>query len=70
MFKVWILAHGESTYATNGLTFDSVPDSVKYANDLMSRWFSAKEFAVLDVNEKNKGFLSIEYIKTNALAEG
>ena len=25
-YKVWVLAYGESTWATNGLEFDSVED--------------------------------------------
>jgi len=67
MYKVWILAAGETLWATNELDFDTVPDALAYANDPMSRWMGAKEFAILPKDDRFTGFLSHEIIEANKI---
>ena len=65
MYKVWILAVGETTWATNGLDFDTVPDANDYGIDLMSRWMGASKYAILPKDDQFTGFLSHEVIEVN-----
>ena len=67
-YKAWIKAVGESTYATNGLDFDSIDDAKSYASDLLSRWFGADTFAILPVNDKFSGFLSQDTIDRESVS--
>ena len=67
MYKVWILGVGESTYATNGLDFDTIDDANSYGNDLLSRWFGADIFKVLPKSDEFKGFLSQDVIDKNSV---
>ena len=70
MFKVWVLASGESTFATNGLEFDTIKESVSYAHNLMSRWYAVERFVVLPLNDKYSGFVSVDTAESNAVAQG
>lgn len=65
MYKVWCLATGENTYATNGLEFETVPEAEAYGHDLYSRWFGLEKWAVLPVDEKFTGFLSKDVVNEN-----
>lgn len=60
MYKVWVLAYGEINYATNGLEFNTIEDAIAYANDLLSRWFGAKEYAILPNNLTSYNFTQCE----------
>ena len=68
MYKVWVLGVGESTYATNGLEFNTVDDATKWGNDLLMRWFGADRFVVLPVDDKYTGFLDSTIAVSNAVA--
>ena len=61
-FKVWVLVSGESTWATNGLEFDSAIDAKKWGEGLFMRWFALKDFAVLPVKDEFKGYLTQDII--------
>jgi len=63
MYKVWVLAYGEKTWATNGLEFETAEDAGSYGRDLLSRWFGAKEFAVLPVSPEYVGYLSTDTVE-------
>lgn len=67
MYKVWILAYGETLWATNGLDFETVDDANSYASDLLSRWMGAKDFAILPKDDQFTGFLSHEIIEANKI---
>lgn len=54
-YKVWILAAGERTYATNAVEYDTQEAAENAARDLFNRWFSANEWAVLPA--KHIGYL-------------
>jgi hypothetical protein len=69
MYKVWCLASGERTYATNGLEFETVAEAETYGRDLYSRWMGLEKWAVLPVSDEHKGFLSIEYVNANQVVE-
>ena len=62
-FKVWVLAYGERTYATNGLSFDTIQEAVNYGKDLLSRWFGADKFSVLPDHPQFTGFLTPDIIQ-------
>jgi len=47
-FKVEVKPFGEAGYAPNGLSFVTVEDAETYARDLMSRWFGAETYRVVD----------------------
>ena len=70
MYKVWILGVGESTYATNGVDFDTVDEATSWANGLLDRWFGADKFAVLPKSDRYTGFLDIATIDNDAIAAG
>ena len=70
MYKVWILGVGESTYATNGVDFDTVDEATSWANDLLCRWFGADKFAILPKADEFAGFLSKDTVNDNALVTG
>jgi len=46
-YKVWVLGVGETTYATNGLLFDSIEDARAWGDGLLMRWFGAECYVVL-----------------------
>jgi hypothetical protein len=46
-FKVEILAVGETKFVANALRFGTDQEGKDYGNDLLSRWFGAKEFRVV-----------------------
>ena len=68
MFKVWVLGVGETTYATNGLDFNTIGEAKEYGNDLLSRWFGADRFVVLPVSDKFVGYLSQDVIDQNSVS--
>ena len=61
-YKVWILAVGENSWATNGLKFKSVELAQEYGRDLLSRWYGADRFAVLPLTDNFTGHLSHETV--------
>ena len=63
MYKVWVHAYGEKTWATNSLEFETASEARDYGNNLLSRWLGAKSFEVLP-NEFT-GFLSEDVIEAN-----
>ena len=65
-FKVWVLAAGESTYATNGVEHDSEEDAISAAENLFMRWFAANDWAVLLVGPT--GYLSADEIGAKHVA--
>lgn len=65
LYKVWILAYGETTWATNQLDFETFDEAKSYAVDLLCRWMGAKEFAILPKDDQFTGFLSHEIIEAN-----
>ena len=67
MFKIWILAYGESTYATNGLDFPTIEEAQEYGHNLLSRWYGAEKFAVLPQDDKFIGHLDKDTVKNNAV---
>ena len=66
MFKVWVKGVGETTYATNGLDFETVEAAKTWGNDLMSRWFGAESFLVLPKDDRFTGFLDADTALFNA----
>ena len=69
MYKAWIKAVGEKSWATNGLEFNTVQKAKNYANDLLSRWYGADKFAILPVSDKFVGFLEQDIIDREGLNE-
>lgn len=69
-YKVWVLAAGETTYATNAMEYDTPEDGEAAAINLFNRWFAAKRWAVLPVSEEFTGYLTAAVIETNALSTG
>jgi len=65
MYKVWILARGETTWCVNGLDFATVEEAKAYADDLMSRWMGADKYAILPKDDQFTGFLSHDIIEAN-----
>jgi len=70
MFKVWVLAAGESTWATNGLEFESQAEGELWARDLMGRWFGAIAWAVVPLDAGTNGFMTQEWVDQNAVVTG
>ncbi len=68
MYKVWVLGVGESTWATNGLDFDTIEKAKTYGNDLLSRWFGADRFVVLPMSDNFKGHLTQDVIDNNLVS--
>lgn len=66
MYKAWVLASGERTWATNGLEFATVDEAQAYAKDLFSRWFGADNIAVLPTDVAEKGFISTDVVRQSA----
>ena len=64
-YKVWVLAVGETTWATNGLEFETIAEADSWGYDLMMRWFGAEEYTILPVSPDNVGHLSESWIKLN-----
>jgi hypothetical protein len=58
MFKVWVLASGERTWATNGIDHENIESAEKAARDLFSRWMAAKDWAVLPKSDNFVGHLT------------
>jgi hypothetical protein len=69
MYKVWILAYGETTWATNALEFETIKEARVYADELLSRWLGAKEYAILPVNDLFKGSLDHEVVLANQISD-
>ena len=46
-FKVEVLAHGGSTWASNGCRFGSETEAALYAVDLASRWTGVKDTRIV-----------------------
>lgn len=46
MFKTWVRGVGESTWASNGKTFYTIPQAQEHLEDLYSRWFGMEAGAV------------------------
>ena len=67
MFKVWVRAVGESTFATNGREFDTAEKADRYGFDLLNRWFGAENYAVLPVKKELTGFLDIDTVQRHAV---
>ena len=65
MYKIWVLASGEKTWATNGLEFETAMEAKRYGNDLFMRWLALKDFAVLPVKNEFRGFLTQDIIDAN-----
>ena len=62
-YKVWVLAAGETTWATNALEFDTVDEANKWGSGLMWRWLAANDYAVLPVKPELTGYLSTETVE-------
>lgn len=67
MFKVWILAVNEKSFATNALEFETVEEANTYGNDLLSRWFGADRFVVLPISDDFTGYVGIDVADANAV---
>lgn len=67
MYKVWVLGSGESTWATNGLEFDTIDDARAYMFDLFNRWFGMKDGAILPTSAGTSGYLTSEVIADKAV---
>jgi hypothetical protein len=48
MYKVTVLAAGESSYCGNGMTFETVDKAKQYGADLFSRWTAVRFWRVED----------------------
>ena len=68
MYKVWVLGVGETTYATNGLDFNTIGEAKTYGNDLLSRWFGADRFVVLSVDDRFVGYLAQDVIDKESVS--
>lgn len=66
-YKVWVKAVGESTWATNGLEFETSAEADAWGYDLLMRWFGAEEYTVLKADPKFTGHLDAYTIKANAI---
>ena len=66
-YKVWILGVGETTWATNGIEYDTVESAKNAAIDLHRRWFGADKWAVLPIKDELVGFLSHELVDKFAI---
>lgn len=53
MFKVEVLAFGETTWASNGLRFATAAEAEVYAVDLAQRWMGVKDWRVVAVEVAN-----------------
>lgn len=47
-FRAEVLASGESTWATNGLRFDTRDEALDYAVDLSGRWMAVQKWRAVD----------------------
>ena len=54
MFRVDILASGETRWATNALKFDSETEAEAYARNLYSRWMSMERASVVPVDSPER----------------
>ena len=68
MFKCWVLGGGESSYATNGLEFETIGEAKAYGDNLLSRWFGAEHFVILPVSGEYSGFVPQDIAVQNAVA--
>jgi hypothetical protein len=48
-YKVEILPVGEAEWCSNGLVFETAEAADTYGRDLLSRWFGAREYRVVEV---------------------
>lgn len=62
-YKVWVLAFGEHSWATNGLEFDTVPEAFDYGRELLARWFAADKYKVLPSLPELTGHLNTKTIE-------
>tara|TARA_Y100000588_G_scaffold382319_1_gene469554 strand:+ start:1229 stop:1420 length:192 start_codon:yes stop_codon:yes gene_type:complete len=46
MYKVWILAKGETKWATNSMNYHTIEEAERAAQSLFSRWMAAEEWSV------------------------
>ena len=57
-YKVFFLKSGESTYATNGLNFDTSEDAEIYGKELFFRWWGIDKWLIIRIdystNEHNQ----------------
>jgi hypothetical protein len=67
MYKVWVLAAGETTYATNALTFDTIEEAKTYGQDLFMRWYSVEKWCVIPTEKAESGYLSKDFVEENAV---
>lgn len=49
MYKTWVLGHGESRWATNGMEYPSIEVAEGAALGLYCRWTGARAITVLPV---------------------
>ena len=66
MFKVWVKATGDRSYATNNLEFETVDKARKYGSDLFMRWMGAEKWAVLPKSAADVGeYLTPGFVDAN-----
>ena len=47
-YKAEIKAVGESSYNSNGLRFATAQEAKDYADELLSRWFGAESYRIIE----------------------
>lgn len=51
MYKVEVRVKGETTFAGNGLRFQTEDEATNYAKDLAGRWTAVEEYRVVEVTD-------------------
>lgn len=49
MYKVWVQVYGETTWHTNGMTFDTRAEAEAYGSSLFARWTQVENWEVREV---------------------
>lgn len=49
MYKVWVQVYGETTWHTNGMTFDTRAEAEAYGSSLFDRWTQVENWEVREV---------------------
>ena len=60
-YKVYCLACGESTYATNGLKFNTLEEAETYGEELFFKWWGLSKWMLIKIEFKIEYNLSGAY---------